>query len=288
MKDSELHLYNTTSHASASVVIRQYSTSFGWACRLLDARARPHIENIYALVRVADELVDGPATSAGVDSSTQRLLLDELEQETERALAIGYSTNLIVHAFAFTARRHSITMDLCRPFFASMRCDLDQREYDVSELAEYIYGSAEVVGLMCLRVFEAGRERSAIERERLVDGARALGAAFQKINFLRDYGRDHDGLGRAYFAGTRHRLTDTSKADAVASIRSDLQVADATIPLLAPGCRAAVWAARSLFVQLTDQIEATPALVIEKRRVSVPATVKAAILARALAMKAAK
>lgn len=285
MNTTGLDLYNATAKASASVVIRRYSTSFGWASRLLEVPMRDHIARIYALVRIADELVDGPAEIAGVDRATRGVLLDELEAETERALRLGFSTNLVVHAFALTGRGHGIGMDLCRPFFASMRRDLEATSFNAEELNDYIHGSAEVVGLMCLAVFESGLIRDDAERERLDDGARHLGAAFQKVNFLRDFADDHDGLGRAYFPGTEKTLTERSKADIVASIREDLRIADESIPLLAPGCRASVWAARAMFGKLTDRIEAAPVSILTRTRVRVPNPVKARILARALGMK---
>ncbi|WP_166996508.1 phytoene/squalene synthase family protein [Paramicrobacterium fandaimingii] len=282
---ADLALYNGTAQASASVVIRRYSTSFGWACRILDPISRRHIENIYALVRLADELVDGPAESAGVDNSTRHVLLAELEAETERALSLGFSTNLIVHAFALTANDHGIGMDLCEPFFASMRRDLDQTDYEPDELDEYVYGSAEVVGLMCLQVFERDQMRSYTETALLTTGARRLGSAFQLINFLRDYASDHDERGRSYLPGSTTTLTDEGKAAVVASIRDDLREADRSIPLLNSGCRAAVWAARTLFSELTDRIDSTPASIIVTTRVRVPTAIKARIFARALVMR---
>lgn len=285
MNTTGIDLYNATAEASASVVIHRYSTSFGWASRLLDASKRHHIARIYALVRIADELVDGPAESAGVDRETRGVLLDDLEAETERALRLGFSTNLVVHAFALTGREHEIGMELCRPFFASMRRDLDATSFNAVELDDYIFGSAEVVGLMCLAVFESGSIRDESERGRLTDGARHLGAAFQKVNFLRDFADDHEALGRAYFPGTEKILTEGSKADIVASIREDLRIADMSIPLLAPGCRGSVWAARAMFGELTDRIETTPVAVLMQTRVRVPNPVKARIFARALAMK---
>src|SRR5690606_16994310 len=157
--------------------------------------------------------------------------------------------------------------------------------FDEAELNDYIYGSAEVVGLMCLAVFESGVVREDGERERLNDGARRLGAAFQKVNFLRDFADDHDDLGRAYFPGTEKTLTERSKADIVASIREDLRVACQSIALLAQGCRAAVWAARAMFGELTDRIEAAPVSVLTRTRVRVPNPVKARIFAHALGMK---
>lgn len=288
MNADDLDLYNATATASAAVVIGRYSTSFGRASALLTRSMRPHIANIYALVRVADELVDGPAEKAGVDAAERGTLLDELEQETARAISRGFSTNLIVHAFALTAREHGIGMDLCRPFFASMRRDLSPGTFDEAQLGEYIHGSAEVVGLMCLAVFESGMTRTADEKTRVEDGARHLGAAFQKVNFLRDFADDHDDLGRAYFPGTEIALTEASKEDVVESIREDLRIADLSIPLLHPGARPAVWAARAIFGALTDRIERTPVTTLMRERVSVPTPVKAAILARAVGMKAAR
>lgn len=285
MNTTDQDLYDATAKSSASIVIRKYSTSFGWASRLLDASTRNHIAHIYALVRIADELIDGPAEMAGVHTAARALLLDELEAETERALQLGFSTNLIVHAFALTARAHGIGMDLCRPFFESMRRDIDTKSFSEAELEDYIYGSAEVIGLMCLAVFEFGMIRNGDQRERLHAGARRLGAAFQKVNFLRDFAGDHDDLGRAYFPGTEKELTEVTKADVVASIRQDLRIADESIPLLAAGCRASVWAARAMFSELTDRIESTPVPVLMRARVRVPNPVKMRILARALRMK---
>lgn len=291
MKSTDLSLYTSTANASSRVVIRRYSTSFGWASRLLPGAMRDHIARIYALVRIADELVDGPAESAGVDRETRSTLLDDLEAETERGIRLGFSTNLVVHAFAMTAREHGIGMELCAPFFASMRRDLDATVFDEAALDEYIHGSAEVVGLMCLAVFEAGAVRDDRERERLREGARRLGAAFQKVNFLRDFAGDHDDLGRTYLPAVAPTspvpaLTEASKSKAVASIREDLRVADEAIPLLDAACRPAVWAARAMFGELADRLDAAPASALMATRVRVPDRVKASILVRALAMKA--
>lgn len=289
MNTTDLELYNATAKASASIVIRRYSTSFGWASRLLDEDVRSDIARVYALVRIADELVDGPAETAGVDLRMRGLLLDELEAETARAIEVGYSTNLVVHAFALTARQHGIGMELCRPFFSSMRKDLHASSFDAAALNEYIYGSAEVVGLMCLAVFESDRVRTDDESAKLNNGARKLGSAFQKVNFLRDFADDRDDLGRAYLPGTTTALTLTlteqSKAEVVASIRVDLRAADSAIALLEPGCRGAVWAARAMFGELTDRIESTPVSTLTHTRVRVPNPVKAGILARALRIK---
>ncbi|MEL0237776.1 MAG: squalene/phytoene synthase family protein, partial [Aquiluna sp.] len=145
-----LALYTQAAHKAAREVIYSYSTSFGLATRLLDASFRPHVENIYALVRVADEIVDGSAEQAkALDASIDPAsLLGEFEQETYKAMQTGYSTNLIIHAFASTAREVGITKEIVEPFFYSMAQDLTQTEHDQESFDRYVYGSAEVVGLM--------------------------------------------------------------------------------------------------------------------------------------------
>ncbi len=179
-----LELYSQTADAAAAAVIQRYSTSFGIAARLLGPRPRPHVRNIYALVRVADEIVDGPARDAGLSPERERQVLDGLEQEVRDAIATGFSANLVVHAFARTARECGIGDDLIAPFFTSMRTDIDTAEHDDLSHDAYVYGSAEVVGLMCLQVFlNAGMSAPAQPAADLVDGARRLGAAFQDVNF---------------------------------------------------------------------------------------------------------
>ena len=136
---------------SAAVVISSYSTSFGAACRLLAEPVRTHVRDVYALVRVADEIVDAP--ELGADVRRRADLLERLEDETRQALVVGWSSNLVVHAFVTTARTCGIDMDLVGPFFDSMRTDLHRTEHDDATFDRYVYGSAEVVGLMCLRAF---------------------------------------------------------------------------------------------------------------------------------------
>lgn len=195
-----LGLYTEVAEQAASLVIRRYSTSFGMASRLLGPHVRQPVENVYALVRVADEIVDGGADEAGLERRVAARLLDELERDVRRSLEEGYSANLIVHAFARTARAAGFGTELTVPFFASMRTDLSQTEHDERSFRDYVYGSAEVVGLMCLRIFASDSPRAYTPGElaTLEAGARALGAAFQKVNFLRDLRADVEGLGRTY------------------------------------------------------------------------------------------
>lgn len=271
-------LYDTTAAAAAASVIRAYSTSFGMATRLLGPRVRGHVRNVYALVRVADEVVDGAAEDAGLPVDAQRTVLDDLENETLAAMATGFSANLIVHAFALTARECGITAEHVQPFFASMRTDLERTEHDDASHDDYVYGSAEVVGLMCLQTFvnAGGAGRPVPADEKLVAGARRLGAAFQDINFLRDHSDDAERLGRDYLG-----VADpVRRAAALDRIDADLAAAAETIPMLPPDCRAAVATAHGLFADLARRLREAGATDI---RVRVPNAVKATIAVRAAA-----
>lgn len=282
-----LDLYTRTAHAAARTVIGRYSTSFSWACRTLPAQARGDIAAIYAMVRVADEIVDGPAAAAGLEPVQVRAALDAYETACEDAMATGFSADLVLHAFADVARRHGITPELTAPFFASMRADLETSEHDEHSLAEYVHGSAEVVGLMCLRVFASlpgTRADTPAEQEELRAAASRLGAAFQKVNFLRDLGADHDQLGRTYLPGADPaHLTEDRKAALLADLDADLDAAVPGILALDRRARRAVSMAHGLFTELARRIERVPARELSTRRVSVPTAVKLQIAARAIA-----
>ena len=278
-----LALYNTVSRQTSAVLIRNYSTSFGLASRLLAARTRMQIETIYALVRLADEIVDGVAAAAQLSRRDVGLRLDELEADTERALRTGYSTNLVVHAFALTARQTGIGTDLTRPFFASMRADLDQAEHTQASFDEYVYGSAEVVGLMCLQCFLYGITLPDDQAKRLREGAQRLGAAFQKVNFLRDLAQDFETLGRSYFPGiTVAAFSEADKNRILDGIDADLVVSGAAVAELPRACRAAVALAQDLFSELARRLRNTPAEELRTTRIRVPNPVKARIAARAV------
>ena len=277
-----LELYDRVAADAAGTVIRRYSTSFGLASRLLDRRSRTGIGNVYALVRVADEIVDGVATAAGLPGEQVERELDALEAEVDQALGTGYSSNLIVHAFAATARRTGIGRDLTAPFFASMRADLTETEHTEDSFAAYVYGSAEVVGLMCLKVFLDGRTPR--DPEPLERGARALGAAFQKVNFLRDLSSDFGTLGRSYFPGVRvDQFDEDAKNRLLDDLDRDLADAAAVIPGLPAGSRRAVAAAHGLFAELSARLRRTPAERIATERVRVPQLAKVRVLATSVA-----
>ena len=287
---SGLGRYQEMSRAAAASVIGCYSTSFGAATRLLARPERERIRDVYAMVRVADEIVDGPAAAAGLDAAEVAERLDRFEREVFEGIETGFSANPVVQAFARTALECSLEAEHIRAFFRSMRADVETSDYSGQRLEEYIYGSAEVVGLMCLDVFLAGPSdpdaargrpappRSAVHRQALADGARHLGAAFQKINFLRDLAEDREDLGRDY-TGVR---SEAEKARAVEEIRRDLSIAAHSLPGLPVSPRTGVTAAYLLFSELTDRIAATPAARLSTTRIRVPDAVKAGIVASAV------
>ncbi|WAB82269.1 phytoene/squalene synthase family protein [Microcella daejeonensis] len=281
---NRLELYDRVADEVAAVVIHRYSTSFGLASRLLGAGVRQHVENIYALVRVADEIVDGGVTDAGLDLAAAGRYLDEFEADTNQAMEHGYSTNIVVHAFARTAREVGFGRELTEPFFHSMRMDLTDTEHDRASFDEYVYGSAEVVGLMCLRAFVQELDMTEAQNDRMVHGARALGAAFQKVNFLRDLSADFESLGRSYFPGVRvDSFTEEEKHRLLDDIDADLRTSAAVIPDLPASSRRAVALAQGLFAELSVRLRRTPASELVRARVRVPDPVKLRIAAGVLA-----
>jgi len=279
-----LALYTRAAERAAREVIYSYSTSFGFATRLLKQPARRHIENIYALVRVADEIVDGSAAEAAALSQAvdPEKALAQFEAETYAAMDSGYSTNLVIHAFAVTAREVGIDRAIVTPFFNSMRADLTAAEHDQASFEAYVYGSAEVVGLMCLDAFCHGHRFSDDEMVRLKLGARALGSAFQKVNFLRDLSADFRKLGRSYFPGVSVETFDEeTKMRLVADIAAEVRTACETLPLLPKSARPAVTAALMLFAELNRKISKTPAEELINTRISVSSLRKLALLASA-------
>lgn len=285
--------FSRTAQQAAKAVISNYSTSFGLATRLLGSCHRHHIRNIYALVRVADEIVDGLAAEAGLDVGEQYELLDSFASATRKGLRSGISDNLIIHAFAQTARTTGITVELIEPFFVSMRADLAApseslapvRSFCPDELTEYVYGSAEVVGLMCLKVFLNDQHRTPAQIEQLEYGARQLGAAFQNVNFLRDLADDSLRLNRSYLTAD-DRLTDSEKTAWVRRIRQQLAHAQTAVPLLPKDARVAVRSAAALFTALNDRIASTPIDRLYRERVRIPNPVKAQLVSKAIMLTA--
>ena len=189
-----LELFHTVSNDCSRLVTERYSTSFSSAIRLLHKDLRQPVFNIYGFVRLADEIVD---TFHGHDKKT---LLSQFKTETFDAIERRISLNPILHSFQQTVNAYDIDHALINSFFRSMEMDLEQRCHDCSTYKEYIYGSAEVVGLMCLQVFCEGKKD---QFENLTSSARALGAAFQKVNFLRDIKADYQDLSSVYSTSAR-------------------------------------------------------------------------------------
>ncbi|MGV0383591.1 phytoene/squalene synthase family protein [Corynebacterium sp. 22_2729] len=274
-------LYTQASTSAAASFIRHYSTSFYLASELLAPTVRLHIRNIYALARIADEIVDGTAEALSQPACGVQKTLDDYEHTTLAALDTGFSTDPIAHAFALTARWAGFDRAWTVDFFASMRSDAPSAKS--LPLRAYVHGSASVIGWMCNAVFaahaaEAGRPLTPEQRAETDAGAYALGSAFQKVNFLRDYQEDTVGLQRSYLP----KLTEESKAKLVAEIREELAQAYATMHLLPLSARVGVVGAHDLFAALNERLARTSVEQLKTARVQVPRAEKARIIARAL------
>jgi phytoene/squalene synthetase len=273
--ETSLALYDSTAADAAATVIRRYSTSFGTGTRLLPAPMRHHIEAVYAMVRIGDEVVD---TYRGPDA---RELLDAFEAEVHEAMERGFSTNVIAHAFATTARAVGISQEQTVPYFASMRMDLEDTTHTQESFERYVFGSAEVVGEMCLAVFVNTDTGPRPLDPTVREGARRLGAGYQKINFLRDLAMDDATLGRSYFPdATASSLTDEQLATLVADCETDIAAARACLPALPRGAAIAVRTTIDIYTRLLATIARTPAHELVSRRIRVADPVKYALAAR--------
>ncbi len=267
-----MELYDQVAYENSRHLTLRYSTSFGLSSRLFDKATQPHIYAIYALVRIADEIVD---TYAGKNAAK---LLDDLELQTYDTLRTGYSTDLVVHAFAKTANIFGISETLIQPFFESMRMDLSPQEYRSSDYATYIHGSAEVVGLMCLRVFLNGNDA---EYRNLAPGATALGSAYQKVNFLRDLAADYKDLGRLYFPGvTYDGFDEQAKQQIIADIKHDFSLALPALRQLPTSSRKATLMSYVYYSELLKKLESTPASIIKEERIRLPSRRKVTLMVR--------
>ncbi|GGG79536.1 phytoene/squalene synthase family protein [Corynebacterium pelargi] len=267
-----LEHYDAMACKAAAEVISHYSTSFAAATSMLAPRVRSDITNLYAMVRIADEIVDGTA------QSNQLALLDAYEQQVLSAKDQRFHCDPVVHAFAISARRCKFKDEHLRAFFASMRQDLQQNTFDEEALARYIYGSAEVIGLMCLDAFLLEADA---DREYLDPGAQALGRAFQKINFLRDLHEDHHHLGRSYYPG----IDDAKKDQVIREVRQELELARERMQGLPIQARVGVAAAVELYEELTNRVADRSIAEIRQRRVRVPTWKKLALAAKAAVKK---
>lgn len=265
-----MELYNSTAYKVSQLVTEEYSTSFSMSTRLFDASIRPAIYAIYGLVRIADEIVD---TYRGDDAEAE---LRQLELATYKAIERGYDTNPIIHAFALTAAEYSIEQTIIQPFFDSMAMDLHPTTYDASLYHTYIYGSAEVVGLMCLKVF-CQNDKSQYDSLEL--GARALGSAYQKINFLRDVAADYKELGRLYFPDvTYETLDNVAKNNIIEDIEHDLETAKRYIEALPKNSQKAVALSQLYYTALLKKLKSTPADILKERRIRIGTIKKITLL----------
>jgi phytoene/squalene synthetase len=268
-----IQLFHTVSENCSRVVTEKYSTSFSTAIRLLHKDLRTPIHNIYGFVRFADEIVD---TFHEHDKS---FLLQEFKKSTYDAIKRGISLNPVLNSFQRTVNEYNIDIRLVDSFFRSMEFDLSKSVYEQEEYAEYIYGSAEVVGLMCLYVFCEGKKERYDELEK---SARALGAAFQKVNFLRDFKADYEGLSRIYFPGCDfNNFTGQQKKEIEEDIHNDFNNAFQGIMKLPVKARFGVYVAYKYYSSLFKKIKKTkPASVLEER-IRIPNYLKAMIILRA-------
>jgi len=268
-----MHLFHKVSQNCSQITTEEYSSSFSSAIRLLHRDLRKPIYNIYGFVRFADEIVD---TFHDFD---KKELLSQFKKETYDSIERGISLNPILNSFQLTVNKYAISNDLIESFFQSMEKDLDRNCYDASGYLEYIYGSAEVVGLMCLIVFCEGDSKLF---DNLKPHARSLGAAFQKVNFLRDIKNDTDLLNRSYFPGVDFgNFTPAIKSRIEAEITADFHHAYQGILKLPWKAKFGVYVAYKYYLSLFKKIrKISPARIMEER-IRIPNYRKAMILVRA-------
>lgn len=253
-----LSLYNQTCLECSSLITKRYSTSFSMGIRVFDKKYRAPIYAIYGFVRFADEIVDT------FHDFPKKELLDKFRRDTFEAIESGISLNPVLHSFQNVVNKYNIERELIDAFLDSMEMDLNLNAYEDNLYQKYIYGSAEVVGLMCLRVFVNGDENM---YKHLYASARSLGSAFQKINFLRDIKSDFDERGRVYFPGVDFRSFSLGdKLQIESDIKKDFDDALLGITQLPQGVRFGVYLAYKYYTKLFQKIKsASPTKVKEER-----------------------
>lgn len=269
-----MSLFNQTALECSKLITERYSTSFTLGIKTLDKKFHLPIYAIYGFVRYADEIVDT------FHDHDKKRLLDRFRADTYLAIEEGICLNPVLHSFQMVVREYGIERELIDAFLRSMEMDLYRHDYDAAGYSDYIYGSAEVVGLMCLRVFCEGNGE---EYDRLREPARKLGSAFQKVNFLRDIKSDYQERGRTYFPGVD--FTDFSR-DAKQLIEDDIQrdfdEAYQGILALPRGARMGVHLAYTYYLKLFCKIKGVPASRIQQERIRVPDPQKLALLAKTM------
>ena len=268
-----MQLFQDVSYECSKFTTHKYSTSFGSAIRLLHKDLQTPVYNIYGFVRFADEIVDT------FHDYNKEQLLREFKDETYKAIERKISLNPILNSFQATVNDFEIDIKLIDAFFKSMEYDLVKRAYDDACYKDYIYGSAEVVGLMCLNIF---CENDRLKYQKLMSYAQSLGAAFQKVNFLRDVKSDYQQLERTYFPEVDFRnFTAACKKNIELEIMADFTNAYEGITQLPLKARFGVYVAYKYYLSLFKKIKRTRAEKILERRIRIPGYTKALILMRA-------
>ncbi len=255
-------IYDEICHTTARQITKKYSTSFSIAVGLLCKTIRQDVYNVYGFVRVADEIVDT------FESFPQEELLNKFEEDLWFALEHGLSANPVINAFQITVNKYDIPHYLICAFMKSMRADLTKKVYtNQEEIAEYIFGSADVVGLMCLKIFVKGDDA---KYDRLKAAAIKLGSAFQKVNFLRDMKQDYEDLNRTYFPNIDpSNLTEIGKNQIIDEIKEDFRIAKVGIDQLPNEAKLGVYVAYIYYSHLLNKIVHTPAVALKENRIRV-------------------
>ncbi len=266
-------LFDTVSFDCSRNVTKSYSTSFSAAVKMLAPKIRQDIYNIYGFVRFADEIVDT------FHDYNKEELFELFEKDLKKALNDKISLNPILNSFQHTVHKYNIPMEMIDAFMKSMRLDLHKNEYKTfDEYNEYIYGSADVVGLMCLKVFVNGDDKKFNE---LKHSAMRLGSAFQKVNFLRDLKADFEELNRTYFPNTDlSKLDEYSKNEIIKEIEADFQAGLEGILKLPIEAKFGVYTAYVYYKKLLSKLKKTPSLEIKNTRIRVPDYQKVGLLAK--------
>jgi len=266
-------IFDKVSNDCSKLVIKRYSTSFYFSSSLLSKTIRQDIFNIYGFVRLADEIVDT------FHEYPKQELLEDFEKELWRSVENKISLNPILNSFQHTVNKYSIPKDLINSFLDSMKMDLEKKEYNsVEEYKKYIYGSADVVGLMCLKVFVKGSESSFSE---LSPFAISLGSAFQKVNFLRDLKDDSNVLNRVYFPNVdMNNFNEKSKKEIILEIEKDFANAVKGIVKLPKNSKFAVYIAYRYYNKLLKKLKRTSSENIVKKRIRIHNLQKFIVIAR--------
>ncbi len=266
-------LFDQVSESCSRIVTESYSTSFTLATKMLDSSIRQDIYNIYGFVRFADEIVDS------FHNYDKKELLDLFEKDLKKSIVDKISLNPILNSFQKTIHSYQIDYELVDSFLNSMKLDLDKKKYlTKKEFDQYVYGSADVVGLMCLKVFVKGNKN---QYNDLRPYAMSLGSAFQKVNFLRDLKTDHDGLNRSYFPNLNiDEFDEPSKKIILDEIDKDFRHALKGIFKLPSSARFGVYTAYKYYLKLLNKLRKTHPLKIKSSRIRVPNYQKVNVLAR--------